>query len=265
MDFRKFLKNIICIDLKELDENQLYAISKVYLIGIEFLKELKSKYEKVWISIETINGEICNTLLLKIYIGDHKTIYYNYDERTYGNESLLKEIMKIKPIKVPDLSKYIKSNTQHRKVKKLDVDLILDKISRSVKNISIFFRNVLKSIIRTRSMESNIQPKEVKTTDIQPKEVKTTDIQPKEVKKPDMPKEVKKPDMPKEVKKPDVPKEVKKEVKTFDIQHKEVKKYETQPMVELDVDSILDKISRSGMKSLTQEELNFLEKASNSI
>jgi hypothetical protein len=71
--------------------------------------------------------------------------------------------------------------------------------------------------------------------------------------------------MPKEVKKPDVPKEVKKEVKTFDIQHKEVKKYETQPMVELDVDSILDKISRSGMKSLTQEELNFLEKASNSI
>ena len=246
MDFRKFLKNIICIDLKELDENQLYAISKVYLIGIEFLKELKSKYEKVWISIETINGEICNTLLLKIYIGDHKTIYYNYDERTYGNESLLKEIMKIKPIKVPDLSKYIKSNTQHRKVKKLDVDLILDKISRSVKNISIFFRNVLKSIIRTRSMESNIQPKEVKTTDIQPKEVK-------------------KPDMPKEVKKPDVPKEVKKEVKTFDIQHKEVKKYETQPMVELDVDSILDKISRSGMKSLTQEELNFLEKASNSI
>jgi hypothetical protein len=33
----------------------------------------------------------------------------------------------------------------------------------------------------------------------------------------------------------------------------------------LDLDSILDKISISGMESLTQKELKFLEKASNNM
>jgi hypothetical protein len=125
------LNKAFCINLKGHDEKQLYAISEVYNIGFEFLKDLKTKYERIWVVKETESDGVYNNVIATMCRDKSGSIYYRYPNSNYDIKDIKKVVQSVKPIKVPKLPTHLKSKIYPKEVRNLDLDSILDKISIS--------------------------------------------------------------------------------------------------------------------------------------
>lgn len=123
------VSDVICINVKGHNEEQLFAISKVYVIDFDFLKELKSKYDRIWIVQEKISEGVDTYL-----VAAKNSKKYLYFKAGFTSEELDKVVL-VKPINTPKVPAYLKKDTEKKvKVKAkidFDVDMILDKISES--------------------------------------------------------------------------------------------------------------------------------------
>lgn len=123
------VSDVICINVKGHNEEQLFAISKVYVIDFDSLKELKSKYDRIWIVQEKISGYVDTYV-----VAAKNSKKYLYFKAGFTSEELDKVVL-VKPINTPKVPAYLKKDTEKKvKVKAkidFDVDMILDKISES--------------------------------------------------------------------------------------------------------------------------------------
>ncbi len=125
--------DIFCINVKGHSEEQLFAIAKVYVIGFERLKDLKSKYERVWMVQEKVSGSVTTYLVAAAKRDKRGYLSYEYFEAGFTIEEIQKAISITKPINTPKLPGYLKSTVEKAKTQPikivLDVNAILDKIS----------------------------------------------------------------------------------------------------------------------------------------
>ena len=139
------IKKVICINIKSLNEQQLFSISENYFLGFEALVAIKKEgFDKIWVEI---GGDY---LIAFCSDEDDFTVAYNFCPITKKDKESL---LKLKPVKTPRIPRNenclknyqyylekgydIKTKSIDEKLFEMtesngfDVDKILDKISTS--------------------------------------------------------------------------------------------------------------------------------------